>query len=152
SPTFSPSIGLASLHKVSRFYLVSPFVSQLGHHLPSSLRAERCASAAPGSRSRAEAGGRRLQAVGRRGCCEETAALACLWLRLRTAVAHWPGAGMLVVQMSRCSFHWPWWRFHTTTYLPVSSTLPPSPTRVYFPTSYAVLPCPSTSSVVTIAP
>jgi hypothetical protein len=37
---------------------------------------------------------------------------------------HWSGADRLVFQMSRCNLHWPWCHFHTTTYLPASSTLP----------------------------
>ena len=55
-------------------------------------------------------------------------------------LAYYFGAGLLLFQMSRCSFHCPASCFQITTYLPTSITCPPSPSRVYFPTSPAVSP------------
>src|SRR5262249_54843873 len=64
------------------------------------------------------------------------------------SVRHHFGAGMFVFQMSRWSFHCPPWRFQTTTYLPVSTVFPPSPVRMYVPTSWAVSAWDSTSTTV----
>ena len=38
--------------------------------------------------------------------------------------AYWAAGGILLFQISRCMRHFPCSRFHTTTYLPVSSALP----------------------------
>jgi hypothetical protein len=47
--------------------------------------------------------------------------------RFRCIRFPYPGAGILLLKMSRCSFHCPPSRFQMTMYLPLSSSSPPSP-------------------------
>jgi hypothetical protein len=65
----------------------------------------------------------------------------CTWGgSVAVARDHAPAAGMLLLKMSRCSFHCPSSCCHTTMYFPWSSACCSGPSIVHRPTSTAVSP------------
>src|SRR5882762_3246162 len=109
----------ATMHPAVQYHMVVSF-SRSADFLPF-REAERCASAAPGSRSVAEAGGRRLQAVVRLGC---SIAFSLRPAKQTSQAGPVQSNGMCLLDLP-AQFHWnPWASTWLAVALPQVATCP----------------------------